>query len=178
MVDYNTEMGEEDAMGFGIYFPTTFDWDTDVYTKRIEWKETLYMRYLYASSVDGLYFPSQDLQDLYDKEHDLRYKYHFVEGVMDMYRCDYSYPVYVFFSMTHMPSGPSTAEMYLIKAECLARQGDYMLAMETLNTLRAKRMLPGEWVKLQANNPAEASAHFRRKTSGNAFAQRWFVCDG
>lgn len=175
LVDYNTEMGEEDAMGFGIYFPTTFDWDTDVYTKRIEWKETLYMRYLYASSVDGLYFPSQDLQDLYDKEHDLRYKYHFVEGVMDMYRCDYSYPVYVFFSMTHMPSGPSTAEMYLIKAECLARQGDYMLAMETLNTLRAKRMLPGEWVKLQANNPAEAIRHIlEERRREMPFAQRWF----
>ena len=62
-------------MGIGINFPTTFEWDADIYTKRIEWKETLYMKFLYSTNVSTLFFPSEDLQDLYDTEHDLRYKY-------------------------------------------------------------------------------------------------------
>ena len=175
LVNYNSEMGEEDSMGVGINFPTTFEWDANIYTKRIKWKETLYMKFLYSTNVSTLFFPSEDLQDLYDTEHDLRYKYHFTEGVMDMYLCDYPYPIYTFFSMNHIPSGPTTAEMYLIKAESQARLGDYTQAMETVNTLRAKRMVPGEWVKLQANNQTEAIRQIlEERRREMPFSQRWF----
>ncbi len=176
LVDYNTEMGETDAMGIGVNFPTTYNYDGNVYTNRIEWKETLYMRYLYTLYATYGFFPSQDLLDLYDQEHDLRYKYHFVEGLLEAwYACDYSLPVYISFSMNHILSGPSTAEMYLIKAECQARLGDYDLAMETLNVLREKRLMPGEWVKIKANNQSEAIRYIlEERRREMPFAQRWF----
>lgn len=176
LVDYNTEMSEEDVMGANILFPSTFDISFDNYTKIIGWKEFLYMRLLYAVTVDALYFPSQELLDMYDKEHDLRYRYHVVEGVMEtMYNSSVDYPIYVFFTLTDLPSGPTTAEMYLIKAECQARLGDYMDAMETVNALRAKRLEPGDWVNLQADSQQEAIMRIlEERRREMPFAQRWF----
>ena len=176
LVDYNTEMSEEDVMGVNILFPSTFDIAFDNYTKIIDWKEFLYMRLLYAVTVDALYFPSQELLDMYDKEHDLRYRYHVVEGVMStMYASSVDYPIYTFFTLTDLPSGPTTAEMYLIKAECQARLGDYADAMETVNALRAKRLEPGDWVNLRASNQQEAVMHIlEERRREMPFAQRWF----
>ena len=107
----DSQMSEEDVMGVNILFPSTFDIAFDNYTKIIDWKEFLYMRLLYAVTVDALYFPSQELLDMYDKEHDLRYRYHVVEGVMStMYASSVDYPIYTFFTLTDLPSGPTTAE--------------------------------------------------------------------
>lgn len=52
--------------------------------------------------------------------------------------------------------GLSTAEVYLIKAECHARLGDVQPAIETLNTLRKYRFLTGAPYSLEANSAAEA----------------------
>ncbi|MNE22886.1 SusD family protein [compost metagenome] len=174
LVDYNTEMSESDAYGFGVNFPSTFDLDASNYTKKLAWKESLYMRFLYTTYVDMLYFPSRDLTALYDTQHDLRYKYHFVEGFMEIYGSQYSYPVYMFFSFNHIPNGPSTAEMYLIKAECQARLGDFSTAMLTLNQLRAKRLTPGTWVNLQAGTQREAiKSIIDERRREMPFSQRW-----
>jgi len=73
------------------------------------------------------YLPSTELLNLYDQANDRRYEFHIVEN--------YSYyfgsntptnglPGYVFFFKDKIPSGPTTAEMLLIKAESLARTGD------------------------------------------------------
>ena len=99
-----------------------------------------------------------------------------VEGVMEtMYASVVDYPIYTFFTLTYMPSGPTTAEMYLIKAECQARLGDYMDALETVNILRAKRMEPGEWVNLKASNQQEAIMQIlEERRREMPFAQRWF----
>lgn len=157
--------------------PSTFDWDVQTYTKRIAWKESLYMRYLTSGNAVMTYFPSQSLLDAYeDKEHDLRYRYHFVEDAAEvMFWSSYSYPAYVFFSMSHVLSGPTTAEMYLIKAECQARLGEYSRAMETVNALRAKRMVPGDWVELKAGNVKEAVTKIlQERRREMPFSQRWF----
>ncbi len=48
--------------------------------------------------------------------------------------------------------GPSVPEMLLIRAECQARQGDGPGALTTLNTLRAKRFRPADYVALTTTN--------------------------
>lgn len=63
--------------------------------------------------------------------------------------------------------GITTTEVYLIKAECLARKNDLTGAMTALNAVRAKRILPAEYTALTAANTAEAIGHIRR-TKENA----------
>ncbi len=52
--------------------------------------------------------------------------------------------------------GLVTDEQYLIKAECLARQGAYLQAMETLNSLMSTRWKTGTFIPYVANNAQEA----------------------
>lgn len=58
--------------------------------------------------------------------------------------------------------GITTTEVYLIKAECLARSGKYDLAMDALDTVRQKRILPAQYVKLTATTEEEAINYIRR----------------
>lgn len=62
--------------------------------------------------------------------------------------------------------GITTTEVYLIKAECLARSGKYDLAMDALDAVRQKRILPAQYVKLTATTEEEAISYIRR-TKGN-----------
>lgn len=62
--------------------------------------------------------------------------------------------------------GMTTTEVYLIKAECLARSGAYADAMEVLNSVRQTRILPAYYRPLEAANEAEAMAAILR-TKGN-----------
>lgn len=50
----------------------------------------------------------------------------------------------------------TTVEVFLIKAECLARLGQVAQAMETLNKVRQTRILPTYYQPLSANSEAEA----------------------
>src|SRR5690606_31091583 len=123
-----------------LKFPYTHDNQSDM-TDMIGWKEFMYFRMLYHAS--WWYLPSQELLDLYDKDNDLRYEYHMVEGYSydrGMTNPAYDWPGYVFFFKDRLPSGPTTAEMLLIKAECEARGDQVATAMNTVNQLRAKRM--------------------------------------
>jgi tetratricopeptide (TPR) repeat protein len=58
--------------------------------------------------------------------------------------------------------GITTAEVYLIKAECLARKNDLSGAMDALNAVRAKRILPANYTALTAGNTKEAIDYIRR----------------
>lgn len=53
-------------------------------------------------------------------------------------------------------SGLATDEMILVKAECLARRGEYDAAMETLNQLLVKRYKSGAFIPLVASSSEEA----------------------
>jgi hypothetical protein len=187
LVDYNTEMsygrdqvltinsGTPSAQTVTLKYPFTHDNQTD-FTDMIGWKEFLYFRMLNHES--WWYIPSKELLNLYDEDHDLRYRYHMVEGYAydrGMIKPSYDYPGYIFFFKDRIPAGPTVAEMYLIKAECLARTNDIGGAMTALNTLRAKRMEPGAWVDLQAANKAEAVSHvINERRREMPFVQRWF----
>jgi starch-binding outer membrane protein, SusD/RagB family len=186
LVDYNTEMkyGKDQVLTINpgpgsstvtLKYPYTHDNQTDM-TDMIGWKEFLYFRMLNHES--WWYIPSQDLLNLYDQAHDLRYKYHMVQNYSydrGMTNPAYSYPGYIFFFKDRIPSGPTTAEMILTKAEAQARLGDVGNAMTTVNLLRAKRLSPGAWVNLTAASKDEAIKKVldeRRREL--PFTQRWF----
>ncbi|QEH43296.1 RagB/SusD family nutrient uptake outer membrane protein [Chitinophaga sp. XS-30] len=58
--------------------------------------------------------------------------------------------------------GITTSEVYLIKAECLAREDDWSGAMQALNAVRIKRILPAQYTALTAASTAEAIEYIRR----------------
>jgi len=187
LVDYNTEMrygnpgvyilnsGTPQQSSYTVQYPYTHNNQTD-YTDQLAWKEHLYFRTL--SNGYWWYVPSPSLLALYDQAHDLRYTYHIVEGYSydrGLTKPSFDYPAYVFFFKQWLPSGPTVAEMYLTKAEALARTGDITGSMTALNTLRAKRMVPGAWVNLIAADKADAVKKVideRRREM--PFTQRWF----
>lgn len=186
LVDYNTDMrygrtstvtinaGTPEAQTITLQFPYTHDNQQD-FTDMIQWKEFLYFRMLNHGS--WWYLPSQELIDLYDQDHDLRFEYHFV----DHYSYDrglinpaFDWPGYIFFFKDRIPSGPTTAEMLLIKAECLARLNRVPEALTAVNTLRAKRMKPGAWVDIQATDRDDAIKKILEERRRELpFTQRW-----
>ena len=186
LVDYNSQMrfgipktvtldaGTANQKSFTIQYPYTHNNQVE-YTDMIGWKEFLYFRML--SNPSYWYVPSPELLALYDQKNDLRYKYNIVKGYSydrGMLKPSYDYPGYVFFYKDRIPSGPTVAEMLLTKSEAQAHLGNAAAAMETLNTLRSKRMLAGPWVNLTASNKEDAikkvSDERRREMP---FSQRW-----
>ncbi|MCT1524137.1 RagB/SusD family nutrient uptake outer membrane protein [Sphingobacterium hotanense] len=72
--------------------------------------------------------------------------------------------------------GPSLPEMYLIKAEVLARKGQYNEAMEVVNELRKFRFKADELTLLSATNPDQALLKVVEERRRELFAtgKRWF----
>lgn len=66
--------------------------------------------------------------------------------------------------------GLTTTEVYLIQAECLARTGNVAGAMDVLNKVRQKRILPEYYQPLSAAN-ADAAIDLIIKTKGEALVQ-------
>ena len=62
--------------------------------------------------------------------------------------------------------GITTTEVYLIKAECLARKNDLAGAMDALNAVRVKRILAANYTALTASSTA-AAIDFIRRTKEN-----------
>jgi SusD family. len=58
--------------------------------------------------------------------------------------------------------GITTTEVYMIKAECLARKNDIDGAMDVLNAVREKRILPAHYAPLTAGTTQEAIEYIRR----------------
>ncbi|WP_346319946.1 RagB/SusD family nutrient uptake outer membrane protein [Chitinophaga sp. YIM B06452] len=186
LVDYNTQMryGRDqvltinpgpNAQAVTLKYPYTHDNQED-FTDMIGWPEFLYFRMLNYGT--WWYMPSAGLMNLYDQAHDLRYQYHYVEGYSydrGIINPAYNYPGYVFFYKDRIPSGPTTAEMLLIKAEAQARTGDFGGAMTTLNSLRAKRMTPGPWVNLTATGKDDAVKKvLEERRREMPFVHRWY----
>lgn len=163
------------ASPYTLQFPYTHDNQTNL-VDMIGWKEFLYFRMQNFGS--WFYLPSQELLSLYDQTNDRRYEYHIVENFSYYFGSNTptnGLPSYVFFFKDKIPSGPTTAEMYLIKAECLARTGDIPNALAAVNTLRSKRLRPGAWVNLAASNQPEALTKIlQERRREMPFVQRWY----
>lgn len=74
-------------------------------------------------------------------------------------------------------AGPTVPEVMLIKAESLARLGDFNGAMQTVNSLRSHRFTADDYVELTAANQTEALDKVleeRRKELMGRGGFRWF----
>ena len=91
---------------------------------------------------------SQELYDLYEED-DLRRSVFFSEGDEPRFVGSYTGRYFTF-------CGIANNEVYLIKAECEARLGNYSAAMETLNALLVQRYKHGEFTPLIASNETDA----------------------
>jgi starch-binding outer membrane protein, SusD/RagB family len=185
LVDYNTEMRHgiprtitinpgPNSQVVTLQFPYTHDNQVDL-TDMIQWKEFMYFRMLNHES--WWYVPSQELLNLYDQQNDLRYQYHMVQHYSydrGMTNPAYSYPGYVFFFKDRIPSGPTTAEMILIKAECQARLGQVGPAMTTVNQLYSKRVKPGTPALAAANQDQAIRVILEERRRELPFSHRWF----
>ena len=63
---------------------------------------------------------------------------------------------YYYGKFDHNAAGMKTTESYLMLAECLAREGNVDDALEALNVIRRKRILPADYADLTAIDAAEA----------------------
>jgi hypothetical protein len=183
IVDYNTDMryGTPTNITVGgvpttIQFPYTHDKPVSVDpTDALKWKEFLYYRILSNSS--NWYIPSQELLSLYDQANDLRYKYNIVQNysyLRGFTSPAFSYPGYVFFYDDGIPEGPTTAEMVLIKGECLARTGDVSGAMTAVNQLYVKRTKTGTAPLAATTQDAAITVVLQERRRELPFTQRWF----
>ena len=183
LVNYNTDMYYSTKPSYKtvngvqveILYPYTHDNQTDL-NDRMEWKELMYFRNAYYGS--WYYIPSQKLLDSYDHDYDLRFKYHIVDNYSYDRGLTMEYPGYVFFFKDNIPAGPTTAEMLLIKAECLARNNKVSEAMAEVNKLRDVRMdaaAPAERKYLSATDKNEAvKVIIEERMREMPFTMRWF----
>lgn len=109
----------------------------------------------YAFIFSSAYI-TQNLIQLFHPDNDLRFLFDY--GDSNPLNPQLKYDGICYFSIgsgdrTYMISGP---EIYLLKAEILARKGDYENAMVTLNQLREKRFLSGSDYELSASDAADA----------------------
>lgn len=179
LLDYNTEMtyGRDYKYNINgkdviVKVPSTYSQQFDL-GDVMQWKENIYMRYLANGSE--WYIPSQNLLNMYDKQHDLRYKYHVVENYSYCRSVsNFSAPAYVFFYEGKMPSGITTASLLLIKAECYARLGRTKDAMNAINVLRAKRMSPGYEIQTASSKDDAIMKVLAERRREMPFSIRWF----
>ena len=84
------------------------------------------------------------------------------------------YPSYVNF-LGDLLSGPTTAEMYLILAECAAREGQAQTAMDYVNIVRKNRIASAVYTDLTASNADEALKKvLQERRREMPFSIRWY----
>jgi starch-binding outer membrane protein, SusD/RagB family len=193
LVNYNTDMSTvsydvtingstENPQVVTVTFPYTYNYN--IYSSwdlLANYKGSYYYRRLF--NYYEWFVPSAKLLSLYDKDYDLRYKYNIVQNFSyykGMADPAYSYPSYIDFSYCSL-SGPSSAEMLLIKAECIARNSslgsiaDAMIAVNTLRAMRFSSSAPSDVVNLTASTNEEAvKLILDERQREMPFTQRWF----
>ena len=182
---YVINMGTPDEETVTVRYPYTKQqlYGTNGFPELLGWKELLYVRTM--SYASWWYFPSEDLlatfaRDIKDgnPDNDLRYRYFVIEdfGLRYCSRTDAGrLPGYCQFYFDNLISGPTVAEMLLIRAEVQARtsQGDF--GMADLNNLRKARIATEAYTALSASSAAQALKYIideRRREM--PFTIRWY----
>lgn len=147
------------------------------------WSELFYTRTVqYGNSW---FAPTQELLDTFAEdvpegklENDLRYKYfmapyYSISTFKEKIEANI-WPGYIQF-MGEILSGPTVAEMYLIIAECLARNNDANGAMARVNALRKNRINKTAYVDLTASTPSQALKKvLQERRREMPFSIRWY----
>lgn len=165
-----------------LTFCETYNWGAYQF---VDYQEIFYPQFYTVTATVNL-LASQELTDLYDKDNDLRYINLFVEnGLVDYWVygfndvCNY----HQFTSRNQwgqqmdvfLGASPTVAEMYLTKAEALARQGSWSEAMNVLQTLRASRFVDGSDYSLSATSQSEALTEILKERRRELpFLMRWY----
>lgn len=163
---YVINQGKPDQEEITVKYPYTKNqfYGTNGYPELLGWQELLFARCM--SYASWWYIPSDDLLATYTRDikdgnpdNDLRYRYFVVEDFGLRYsnrttagRCH----GYCQFFYDNLISGPTVAEMYLIKAECLARSGNAGDALAQLDILRRARISSDAYSSLPVSTPAAA----------------------
>ncbi len=143
-VMYDSSGGLYNWLNKGALYPQTKTLGTaDTYG----WPELYYLRLLGQRTYYQHAYPSEKLMDSYEAS-DIRFDALFVENV----RVGTGLSPYVGYaylgSSNYIPSGPTTAEMYLIRAECYARSGDAANTQSNVEALRLKRTKADSYLPL------------------------------
>lgn len=150
-------------------------------TSLLNWKDLLYFRTAFI--MTEWYNPSPELLAVYEadapqgnKKNDLRYKYLMPEHYSLRF-CKRSllHPGYVQLSQAEIITGLTMGEVYLIKAECLARTGKIQEAMAALNKLRRHRILASVYEDLSASSSEQAvKMILQERRREMPFSIRWY----
>ena len=152
-------------------------------TNLAEWSELLYMRTMAYGS--WWYIPSQDLLDTYatdvpggNPDNDLRY-YYYVLPDFGLRYCQKTtsgrQPGFCQFYYSDIISGPTTAEMNLIVAECAARSGNTADAMRYVNNVRRNRIATAVYTDLTASSQDDAVKKvLQERRREMPFVMRWY----
>lgn len=128
-------------------------------------QKSYYRRMNYTNSWS---IPSRKFLDSFNQDYDMRYKLFYYEDYVPLsmggFGLDYeltdAIPGYSYFCGDDYDSGPCTSEMILIKAEAMARLGQWNEALNYLNTnfrpYRISQDAPAEVRNLSANNQSDA----------------------
>lgn len=139
LIDYNT-------LPASANFPGTLAIPAGLQNKEV-------LLYKSVTSASSLFYADSNLIKLYDAGNDVRMKAMYASDAI--FGLNFGYIVSEWSGRTPA-KGPSTAEMYLTRAETYARSGQITEAMNDLNTLRSFRYKTGSNYQLSAATPADA----------------------
>lgn len=176
------EFNDEGNINNILTFCETYNYGSNQF---VNYQEVYYPQFYTVTATVNL-LASSELTDLYDKNNDLRYINLFVEnGLVDYWvygfndvcnyhqfssRNQYGQQMDVF-----LGASPTVAEMYLTKAEALARQGNWNDAINVILFLRSKRFVQGSDYSLHADNQSEALAEILKERRRELpFVMRWY----
>lgn len=182
---YTINQGTPEQEVVTVQFPYTYPQLTNDARRALlaGWSELLYMRTCYYGS--WWYIPSTELLETFatdvpdgDPNNDLRY-YYFMLPDFGLRYCEKTTkgrkPGYCQFFFDTVISGPTTAEMNLILAECAARNGNIAEAMRYVNNVRRNRIATAVYTDLTASSKEDAIKKvLQERRREMPFVIRWY----
>jgi len=156
-----------------VYYPNPYSKFTN--KDKMDWKEQYQTET--ESEPGWKIIPSEELLELYRQHpNDLRYTLFMIEGYLNRFSVsEHAYYGYQVLYGSEIYTGPSVAEMYLIRAECKARNNDIAGCMADLETLRQTRFAAEDYEKLPVPSDKKAAVQVvldeRRREA--PYALRW-----